>query len=165
MTAPAPTPVPYKDLSWNDDGSFNREWYDADRARVPDRTEVGVGSTWEVALPKYPGVWKVTKVNPRSIDLVDGTGARLRVDVDLLRRTAFAFIEVEGVYRPRTGHLVTPVRDLGPRGPQVGVAYVVLKTIGHDAVQLAVVNGDGRYWPKIPISVLGPYEGTVGPII
>jgi hypothetical protein len=149
------------DPSWNADGTFNAAGHEADLARIPSRTEVGVDSVWEVAHDKYPGAWKVTKVNPRSIDLVNTTGGRLRADVGLLRRTGLEFVADTTAYRPRTGAVVTPVRDLGSRGPQKGTAYVVLKTVGLVEVSLAVLNGDGRHWPTIPCDLLEAYHGTV----
>lgn len=151
------------DPAWNADGSYNAEGAEADQKRTPSRAEVGVGSIWEIALDKYPGAWKVTKVNPRSIDLVNPTGARLRADVGLLRRTELGFVVDETAYLPHTGAVVTVATDFGgPRGLRAGTAYVVVKTLGIDTAKVAELGDDnGLVWPSIPVTVLRPYRGTI----
>jgi hypothetical protein len=109
------------------------------------------------------GALKVTKVNPRSIDLVGPTGGRLRADVGLLRRTELKFVADTSAYRPHTGAVVTVAADVGgPRGLRAGTAYVVTQTVGIADVKLARLGAnDGLVWPKIPVNVLQPHRGTV----
>lgn len=150
------------DSAFNADGSWNEEAYRADLARTPRKEEVGVESVWEIDdNVKFPGVWKVTKINPSMLQLVNETGDRLKAPVSALRRTDKPFVVKENVFKPHAGTVVTPVRDLGPRAPKAGTAYVVLKTVGFEDVQLAVLNGDGKYWPRIPINLLQPFTGTI----
>jgi hypothetical protein len=150
----------YDDPYTNPDGSFNLEAYEAEQTRIPKRHEIGIGSVWEMNDPvKFPGVWKVTKINPRMISLINERGQELRADIGLLRRTDKIFTEVTNSFRPRPGMVVTTsanVRDLVANTP-----LVIFKLVSVEFVHVTPIGGaTNKYW-KLPVASLAQFHGTI----
>lgn len=127
---------------------------------TPQRFEVRPGTVWKLAdAERFPGVWKVVKVNPRTVALVDAGGRQVRADVEYLRRTNERFEEQGTTFYPRPGTLVTS-KLLTRYGVTDAEALVVIKFDGATANVVRVNATDNRYW-RVPLSHVAPFVGTL----
>jgi hypothetical protein len=128
-------------------------------ARLMRREDIRVGGLYEVidegtgqVSPKYAGVWKAVKINPRTIRLVNPAGSSLSADPELLIRTDLTWAEPTEPSL-HVGSVVEPSRPLGPRGPQQGTRYVITSAQRGPAapVEIALLGGPKpMIWPGIP---------------
>jgi hypothetical protein len=103
------------------------------------RTDLYPGATVTVDDPKYPGVWTVEKINPRTIGLRRGP-QRLRASAAFLSK-AEPGATVEAVPIPELFDVGALVTFAGKPG-----LWVVIKQSA-DRVNVAQLGGDnGRYW-------------------
>jgi hypothetical protein len=149
-----------RDMTWNG-GRFDAEAHARYESLHPTRAEIGVGSVWEILdeQDRYPGAWKVTKVNPKTVLLVDETGRQLKSDVYGLVRTELKFVEKPNVYRPHIGHVVTS-SVLKSRTHDTSTKLFVFKIAG-DVANCIPVGEDSTSYYKLPVVSLTQYRGTI----
>lgn len=103
--------------------------------------------------PKFPGVWTVTKVNPKTYAMTpDGGGRGLRAPHSMVRPASEGAIATVVAFRSPYV-LGALVRYTGPSNAKIrtGELHVVLKDDGGDRIRTAKLGGDGdRYWRLPP---------------
>ena len=109
-----------------------------------NRSDIYPGMIVEVNAGAYRGrAWKVTKINPKNIKLVDSTGVGLNASPNYLSPTELTFTEDD-----------EPRLVLGQVVKYKGEDYVIIKS-GFDTYNIAKLGGDNdRYYRSVPAARL-----------
>lgn len=111
-----------------------------------NRYEIYPGQIVECDAPEYRGrAWKVVKINPKNIKLIDSSGRLLSASPNYLSPTTLTFIEND-----------EPLLVLGQVVKYRGEDYVVIKHgSGLDTYNIAKLGGDNdRYYRSVPAARL-----------
>jgi hypothetical protein len=105
---------------------------------------------------QYPGAWRVEKVNPRSLGLVQEEGGRItrRLKCDKSLATKTEPQAAPGTFDFRTPFSQGTVVRWATAPAQAGTTlFVVIRDDGLAAIQRLVPlgNATGRYWRNVPV--------------